>query len=100
MYGTIFHLKVNPGQEQNLVELFNQWGRERKSAIEGAVGGLLLKPETYTGQYVGVAVFEDKASYEANADDPEQHKWFTQLRELLTEDPTWEDGEYVAGDLG
>ncbi len=47
-----------------------------------------------------MAVFEDKASYEANADNPEQHKWFGSLRDLLTEDPAWEDGEYVSGGLG
>ena len=100
MYGTIFRLKVKPGQEQKVVEIFQEWERERRSVIKGALGGLLLKPDSFSGTLTGVAVFEDKASYVANADDPEQHKWFTSLRELLTEDPEWEDGEYVAGELG
>ena len=59
-----------------------------------------MKPDAKSGELIGVAVFEDKASYEANADDPEQDKWFGSLRALLTEDPEWEDGEYVAGELG
>ncbi len=100
MYGTVFRLKVKPGQEQKVAEIFQKWEREHKPNVKGAIGGLLMKPDKKSGELVGVAVFEDKASYEANADNPEQHKWFGSLRDLLTEDPEWEDGEYVSGGLG
>ena len=50
-------------------------------------------------EFVLAVAFEDKASYTANADDPEQHAWFMKVRELLESDPEWEDGEYVAGGL-
>ena len=46
---------------------------------------------------IGVAVFQDKASYVGNADNPEQIAWYGRLRELLEADPEWEDGEYMAG---
>ena len=42
-----------------------------------------------------VAVFRDRESYRANADDPEQDKWYRQLREHLQADPEWTDGEVV-----
>ena len=44
-----------------------------------------------------LAVFTDKASYVANANDPEQDRWYRGLRELLAADPTWEDGEISEG---
>ena len=59
-----------------------------------------MRPDGRPGELIGVAVFEDKASYQANADDPEQERWYFRLRELLEDDPEWEDGEYVAGDVG
>ena len=58
-----------------------------------------MKPDASTGELIGVAVFRDKAFYLANADDPEQGKWYGKLRELLEADPVWEDGEYVGGRL-
>jgi hypothetical protein len=45
-------------------------------------------------------VFKDKATYDANADDPAQDRWFQSLRALLEADLEWEDGEYVAGRIG
>ena len=67
-------MKVKPGQEQRLVELFKDWERERQPKVKGAIGGLIMKPDNKAGELVGVAVFEDKASYMANAGDPEQDR--------------------------
>lgn len=97
MYGTIFRMKVKRGQEQKVVGLFQEWDRERKPKVKGALGGYLLKPDKKSGEFVGVAVFQDKASYTANASNPEQDRWYHRVRECLEADPSWEDGEYVAG---
>ncbi len=40
-----------------------------------------------------VAVFESKESYEANASDPEQDRWYQELRSHLESEPQWNDGE-------
>ena len=100
MYGTIFRMRVKPGQEQGVVDLFKDWETERKPSVKGAVGGFLFKPDDTSDELIGIAVFQDRASYSANADDPEQDRWYRRLRELLTADPAWEDGGYVAGDVG
>jgi hypothetical protein len=39
--------------------------------------------------------FDSKESYFANAASPEQHASYRRLRELLTDDPEWHDGEVV-----
>ena len=100
MYGSIFRMKVKTGQEQRVVDLLKEWESERKPQIQGAIGGLLLKPDGSSGELVGAAIFKDRASYMANADNPAQHEWYARLRELLEDDPEWEDGEYLRADLG
>ena len=97
VYGTILRMKLKAGQEQNAVDLFREWERDRKPKAKGAIGGYLFKPDNRAGELIGFAVFSDKDSYVANADDPDQDRWFRRLRDLLEADPTWEDGEYVAG---
>ena len=41
-----------------------------------------------------IAMFEDKEAYFANANDPEQDRWYQRFRERLEVDPVWEDGEF------
>ena len=40
-----------------------------------------------------LAIFEDSATYDANADDPAMNETYVQYRALLEEDPEWHDGE-------
>ena len=92
MYGTIFRFKVKPGEEERVVDVFEEWESERKSEVDGAIGGLLLKPDNWAGEFAGVALFKDKATYVANAHDPAQDKWYRKLRDLLEDDPVFPDG--------
>jgi quinol monooxygenase YgiN len=96
MYGTIFRMKVKRGQEQKVADLLNEWNRERKPKVKGVVAAYMMKPDKKAGELIGVAVFRDRAAYMANANDPDQDRWYRRMRELLTADPEWEDGEYLA----
>ena len=100
MYGSFMRLKVKPGQEQAVADVLKEWETKLKPNIKGAVGGLLLKPDSGSGELLGAAIFQDKASYMANADNTEQHQWYMKLRDLLEADPEWTDGEYLSVDLG
>ena len=95
MFGTIARLRVKPGQEQALIDMTQEWERERKPKVKGAGSGYLLRPENRPSEMILVAVFEDRESYYANAADPEQDRWFRRIRELLEADPEWEDGEII-----
>lgn len=99
MYGSIFRMRVIPGQEGKLIEALEKWEAERKPKVDGAIANLLLKADKSPDEYIGVAVFKDQASYRANAEDPEQDKWFQQMRQLLQSDVKWEDGDYVFGNI-
>ena len=100
MYGTIFRMKVKAGHETDVIDLMKEWNTTLQPHAKGALAGLVLKPDTGSGELIGVAVFQDKASYLANADTPGQDSWYRKLRENLESDPQWEDGEYVAGAIG
>ena len=99
MYGTIFSMKVKPGKERELVESFRRWEGERKPKVPGFVASFVLRSDKGSGEFVGVAVFKDKVTYAANANDPEQDKWYRQMRTLLRSDPEWNDGEYVFSEI-
>jgi quinol monooxygenase YgiN len=95
MYGTIARLHPNPDRLEELIA----FGQEM---VEGA------RPAGYRASYLFqpdenpydrptmflVAVFDDEASYRANADSPEQDAIYRRLRELLVDDPDWTDGTF------
>ncbi len=85
------------GRDQDVIEIFGEWDRERRPNVKGVVGGYLMKPDSNNGELIGVAVFESKEAFIANGSDPEQDAWFKNLRSLLQFDPSWEDGEYLIG---
>ena len=76
MYGTIFEIKVKSGHENDLLE----------SMGERTPDGML-------------AVFESKEAYITNANSSEQHEAFTKMMEHLVAEPTWTDGEHIAGEM-
>ena len=64
MYGTIFHMKVKPGQHKKVVGIFESWDRERKPNVQGVKANFLMKPDGKTRDLIGVAVFENKLTLE------------------------------------
>ncbi len=96
MYGTVARMHPKPGHEQTLIELNDEWQRERKPKVKGALGAYVLRPDNKPDEMILMAIFEDRQTYRANAEDPEQDRWFRRLREHLQADPEWEDGEIMA----
>ena len=97
MYGTVARVKAKAGQEKGMVALMDEWNKTRGPKVKGAVAGYLYKLDKKPGEYLMVAVFQDKASYTANAQTPERDAWYRKFRALIDADPTWEDGEIIAG---
>jgi len=96
-YGTVYRMRPKPGAEAQVVALLEEWERDRKPKVRGAIGGYVFRPENAPGQLIGVAIFRDRESYRANADDPDQDAWYQRLRALLEADPEWEDGVILVG---
>jgi quinol monooxygenase YgiN len=96
-YGTIFRMRIKPGAEQQVLSLMEEWERDRKPKIRGALGSYLFRPDKRSNELIGVAVFRDQDTYRANGNDPEQDAWYRRLRQQLEADPEWEDGVYLGG---
>lgn len=95
MYGSIFRMKAIAGKGQELVKIFEDWDRDRRPNIKGAVGGYVMRADANPDEFIAIALFESKEDYQANGNDPAQGEWFGKLRAVLQSDPEWEDGEYV-----
>lgn len=95
MYGTVARIKVKPGRWDDLLAVYDEWDRDLRPNVAGAVAAYLYKLDKDPNAAIMAAVFADKDSYDANADDPEQDKWYRRFRDCLDADPEWMDGEIV-----
>ena len=94
MYGTVFNLNVKEGHKDKLIEVMGANDR----TPDGMVAWFLMNPDDDT-DLIGVAIFENKDAHLANANNPDQHEYFVTMMEHLNSEPTWTDGEYVAGQI-
>ena len=94
MYGTVFNLNVKEGHKDKLIEVMGANDR----TPDGMVAWFLMNPDDDT-DLIGVAIFENKNAHLANANNPDQHEYFVAMMEHLNSEPTWTDGEYVAGQI-
>lgn len=96
MYGTIARVHPTPGREAEL-EAYGR--RVAELRIPGYRTSYLFRPDTNPYDRPTaflIAVFDDEASYRANANDPAQHGRYLEMRALLEDDPEWMDGTFEA----
>jgi quinol monooxygenase YgiN len=89
MYGTCAKMVVKKENRDAFRAIMEEdAGRE----IKGYVGSYVLQENDGDNVWL-LAIFEDRATYDANADDPKMHETYVKYRALLEEDPEWHDGE-------
>jgi len=93
MYGSVYKIRPKAGKEQDIVGIMEEFDRERRPKVKGALGGLMFKLDN--GGMMGVAIFDSRENYRANAESPEQDAFYRRFRDLLEADPEWNDGEIV-----
>ncbi|HEV2685284.1 MAG TPA: antibiotic biosynthesis monooxygenase [Actinomycetota bacterium] len=94
MYGTVARMKVKPGELELLQKTMQDWDAQG-GTVEGAVATYVYKLDSDPNEIIMVALFQDKKTYLANADDPKTDEWFQLMRAHLEADPEWNDGEVV-----
>ena len=90
MYGTIAKIHTAPAQVEALKAL-----AERMGTAPGQLGRYVFQMDADPGELFLVAVFESREAYWDNAQSPEQHQRYQELRALLDSDPEWHDGEII-----
>ncbi|MGE5225312.1 MAG: putative quinol monooxygenase [Planctomycetaceae bacterium] len=89
MYGTVAKMRVKPENREQLRKVAEAQNVEQ---VEGFVASYTLFENDSDVAWL-LAVFADRATYDANANDPAQHERFMELRALMDADPEWHDGE-------
>jgi hypothetical protein len=97
MYGTVGRAHVRPENRDRLVEAIT---KPEYAQVAGYRRGYVMFPENRENEVLIVAVFEDRDSYERNADDPAQHDRYLEYRALLEDEPQWSDGEWIEAPTG
>lgn len=94
MYGTVARTRVKPENRVALRNVLQHQGEG--SSIPGYVSSHVLWENEGDTAWL-FAVFEDRASYDRNADDPAQHERYVEYRALMEDEPEWHDGEIESG---
>ena len=90
MYGTVARFRTRKGV--NKEEFKKRMDEFDSSIIPGWVADYIFQTDANSNEFFLVAIFKDKSSYQANADDPSQHERYLIFRSFLEEDPEWNDG--------
>ncbi len=98
MFGTVARMVVQPGMEHEFVTIGEQWTQER-GASTGVVAEYVFQLEGRPREYLMVAIFADRETYNTNAKDPETDRWYQRMRATLEADPEWNDGEIVQSQI-
>lgn len=94
MYGTIARLHPRPDRVAELEALGESLNVDPPP---GYVASWLFRPDRnpyFRETMFLIAVFEDAESYRTNADTPEQHARYLEMRDLLMDEPDWIDGHF------
>lgn len=97
MYGTIARVHPKPGAVSQLREMTGEYNAGTRRVPAGFVASYVFTPDQqiYDRDTVFlVAIFEDEATYRANADSPEQNAEYEQMRAMMEDDPDWMDGTF------
>jgi quinol monooxygenase YgiN len=95
MYGTVARCIVKPGHFAEAKAALEEWGTKLRPVHKGVVAAYTFQTDVDPDVVFIVAICEDKASYQAQGDNPDQGAWFERLREHLADDPEWNDGEVL-----
>lgn len=92
MYGTIARMRIKRGMESRLQDVIKEYENVK---TPGFLASYVYKMDKVPDTYYMVAVFENKQTYDANAESPEQDARYRKLAALLDGEPQWNDGEII-----
>lgn len=96
MFGTIATMRPKPGQEEAVLAKMEQWWNERSPNVPGVRATHVYRNASNPGELMLAVVFDSREEYEANAQDPEQDRWFQEIAALLDGEVRWIDGEVLS----
>jgi len=96
MYGTVARMKVRPGSLDGLRRFAES---EANLEIRGYKGTVVYHMDEDPNEIFLAVLFEDRESYMANAESPDQDQRFKEMMKFLAAEPEWHDGEIIFSDV-
>ena len=93
MYGTVAHMRAKPGMQSQLLALLDAF---KDANVAGWVATYVYQMDSDPNAYMLAVLFQDKASYVANAHSSEQAQRFGEMMQFLEAEPEWHDGAVVS----
>ncbi len=97
MFGTVAHLHTKPGMESRLQDLMKEY---ESLNIPGHISSYVYRMDSGPNEYYLATIWQDRDSYFANANSPEQDARYRKLLDCLTSEPEWHDGEIIYSQTG
>ena len=92
MYGTVAKMRMKPGSEDALRRTSEEY---ESLDVPGYVGMTVFRTDDDPNEIYMAVIFDDRETYRANAESPEQDARYRKLLELLEGEPEWHDGEVL-----
>lgn len=92
MYGTVSRYRIKPGSEAAVLALSRELTADPPP---GFVASYTYRLDAGNDEYITAAMWSDKETYQKNADDEKQQRWFQRVSEHIVGEPSWADGEVV-----
>ena len=94
MYGTIARFRIKHGVKDEFIKAMDDF---EGAFIDGWVADYYFQMDKDPDEFYLVAIFNDKETYQTNADSAEQHERYLVFRSFLTDDAEWHDGYILSG---
>lgn len=91
MFGTVAKMRLKPGGDVMLMA----WSQALLGNIPGMVSITVYRSADDPRTLWVSSVFESEEAYRTNADSPEQHRRWQQLRSIVEDDIEWHDGHIL-----
>lgn len=91
MFGTVAKMRVKPGGDLMLMA----WSQALMGNIKGLVSTTVYRSTNDPHILWLSVVFESEEAYRANADSPEQHRRWQQMRSVVEDEIEWHDGHIL-----
>jgi quinol monooxygenase YgiN len=91
-FGTVARYRVKQGQDAGFLDQMKSF---EDSPPAGWIYTTLFRSASDPNEVWMSVVFEDEASYRANADSPAMDQRFRALSDTLEGDPEWHDGHVI-----
>ena len=92
MHGTVARMRLKAGSEGRLQALMQEY---ETLDVPGYVGSTVYRMDDNPNEIYMAVLFDDRETYHANAQSPEQDARYREMLALLDGAPDWHDGEVV-----